>query len=113
MPTRSSSSPVARWPDRATVDAAARAWAATEAARRPDLVRLGYFGSYARGEPGPGSDLDLVAVLRESALPFERRGLEWDLLGLPVAASWKDTVTTFADLKLSEKSLHALERAGF
>lgn len=86
MPVRSSTSSVARWPDRAAVDAAARAWASSEAARRPDLLRLGYFGSYARGEAGPGSDLDLVAVVRESKLPFEQRALDWDLLPLPVAA---------------------------
>lgn len=86
MPVRSSSSSVARWPDCASVDRAARAWAAGEAAGRPELLRLGYFGSYARGEPGPGSDLDLVAVVGASDLPFERRALEWDLLGLPVGA---------------------------
>lgn len=86
MPVRSWSSSVLRWPDRATVDAAVRAWAGAEGARHPELVRLGYFGSYARGDWGPGSDLDLVAIVRESALPFERRAVAWDLLPLPVPA---------------------------
>jgi len=36
--------------------------------------------------PGVGSDLDLIAVIERSALPFERRALEWDLLELPVPA---------------------------
>ncbi len=84
MPVRSSSSFVVRWPDRQTVDAAVRSWARAEARRRPELLRLGYFGSYARGNWGPGSDLDLVAVVRESRLPFERRAIEWDVLALPV-----------------------------
>jgi predicted nucleotidyltransferase len=68
------------------VEAAARAFARAEAARRPGLLRLGYFGSYARGDAGVGSDLDLVAVVEASALPFERRPVEWDLAGLPVPA---------------------------
>jgi len=86
MPVRSSSSSVLRWPDREAVDAAVRSWARAEALGRPELLRLGYFGSYARGDWGPGSDLDLVAVVRESALPFERRAIEWNTLALPVHA---------------------------
>jgi predicted nucleotidyltransferase len=86
MPVRSSSSSVLRWPDRETIDAAVRAWARAEATRRPELLRLGYFGSYARGDWGPGSDLDLVAVVGESDQPFERRAVAWDVLSLPVHA---------------------------
>lgn len=86
MPVRSLSSSVVRWPDRATVEAAARAFAGVEAERRPGLLRLGYFGSYARGDAGVGSDLDLVAVLESSHLPFERRAADWDLTRLPVPA---------------------------
>ncbi len=53
---------------------------------RPDVVRLGYFGSYAKGDWGVGSDLDLIVVLEDSVVPFERRGLEWDVTNLPVPA---------------------------
>ena len=100
MPVRSLHSSVLRWPDRVTVDAAARRWAAGEADHRPDLVRLGYFGSYARGDWGVGSDLDLVAVVNVAERPFFERGRDWDLAGLPVPAEilvytrreWDDTV---------------------
>lgn len=84
MPTRSLSSPVLRWPDRKTVVAALEAWAAQEAPKHAGLVRLGYFGSYARGDWGVGSDLDLVAVVKDSPEPFERRALGWNLASLPV-----------------------------
>ena len=53
---------------------------------RPELLRIGYFGSYARGDAGVGSDLDIVAVVREAERPFERRAIDWDLSSLPVPA---------------------------
>jgi len=69
------------------VDRAAREWATAEAARHQGLIRLGYFGSYARGDWGVGSDLDLVAVVESSSEPFHRRGIAWDATTLPVPAS--------------------------
>jgi len=86
MPVRSSNSSVLVWPTRQAVDSALRRWAAENKARRPDLLRLGCFGSYARGDWGVGSDLDLVAVVCDSNVPFERRALDWDLTPLPVSA---------------------------
>ena len=84
MPVRSFSSRVLRWPEAATVTTAFRQWAEEAARRRRDVVRIGYFGSYARGNWGVGSDLDVVIVLEDSALPFERRLVEWDTFALPV-----------------------------
>jgi hypothetical protein len=84
MPVKLSSSSILKWPDAATVVAAVRRWAAAESARHPELVRLGYFGSYARGDWGVGSDLDLVAVVRGDPGPAERRTISWNLTALPV-----------------------------
>lgn len=86
MPVRSLSSSVLRWPDRREVERRAAEWAALEGGRHPGLLRLGYFGSYARGNAGVGSDLDLVAVVESSPEPFERRAAGWDLSSLPVPA---------------------------
>jgi len=86
MPVRSSNSSVLRWPDRETVDAAARRWAQRQRPLHPGLLRLGYFGSYARGDWGVGSDLDLIALVERSDLPFRDRPLQWDLAELPVPA---------------------------
>jgi len=74
------------WPDRDRVDRAVRLWAAKASTEHPWLVRLGYFGSYARGDWGVGSDLDLLAVVTWSDQPFFRRALAWNLNGLPVPA---------------------------
>jgi hypothetical protein len=86
MPVRSLSSSVLRWPKRSEVDAALRLFAVREARRRPDLILLGYFGSYARDDAGVGSDLDIVAVLQSEDRPFERRGDLADRDGLGVRA---------------------------
>lgn len=86
MPVRSLSSSVLKWPERAEVEKAVQAWATRAADDHPNLLRLGVFGSYARGDAGVGSDLDLVAVVEDSEQPFERRGVEWELTELPVPA---------------------------
>ena len=86
MPVRSLNSSVLKWPNREQVDLAVRQWIGTESARHAGLCRLAYFGSYARGDWGVGSDLDLIAIVKESAEPFSRRGLSWDLRPLPVHA---------------------------
>ena len=84
MPVRSLNSSVLRWPDLKTVDRAVRSWADAIARLRPEVLRIGYFGSYARGDWGVGSDLDLIVIVDESELPFVRRGIGWDTGSLPV-----------------------------
>ncbi len=86
MPVRSLNSPVLKWPDQKTVDRAMRTWSVEQGQRLPELMRLGYFGSYARSDWGVGSDLDLIAIVDETAESFERRALNWNLSGLPVPA---------------------------
>lgn len=85
MPVRSLSSRVLVWPSRATIEKALRDWAVRQAASRPELLRAGLFGSYARGDWGVGSDLDLVLIVRTCAQPWERRPASWDTLSLPVS----------------------------
>ena len=68
------------------MDRAARSWADSEARKHPELLRLGYFGSYARGDAGVGSDLDVVAIVDHASESFERRSLTWNLNALPVPA---------------------------
>jgi hypothetical protein len=76
---------VLKWPDRETVDKAVRKWAKIEVKAHPEVRRLGYFGSYARGDWGVGSDLDIVVVVAQSSKPFDQRPLSWDTSALPVA----------------------------
>lgn len=86
MPVRSSTSRVLKWPDREAVDAAVRALAARWVSEHPELRRVGYFGSYARGDWGVGSDVDLIAIVARSARPYTERALDFELTGLPVPA---------------------------
>ena len=86
MPVRSLRSSVLRWPSRSEVDRAVRRWVAAAGRDRPEVLRIGYFGSYARGDWGVGSDLDLAAIVARSDMPFDRRATAWDLTDLPVPA---------------------------
>lgn len=47
---------------------------------------MGYLGSYARGDWGVGSDLDVVIVVKRSDVDFLERARAWDLTRLPVPA---------------------------
>jgi hypothetical protein len=84
MPTRSLTSSVLKWPSRDAVERELRRWASQTAKGHPDLVRLGVFGSYARGDAGVGSDLDIVAIVHASDRRPEERTRGWDTTSLPV-----------------------------
>ena len=86
MPVRLLTSSVLKWPDAERVDKSLRRWAEKTVKNRSDVLRIGYLGSYARGDWGVGSDLDLIAVLEEIFEPVEYRAADWDLNGLPVPA---------------------------
>ncbi len=86
MPVRSLNSSVFRWPDRQAVDRAVREWAQRMGAARPEVLRIGYFGSYARGDWGVGSDLDVVVIAERAAERFELRAVDWGAFELPVPA---------------------------
>ncbi len=84
MPVRSLSSAVLKWPSREAVEKALWDWLRRHPI--PGLLALGYFGSYARGEYGVGSDLDLVLVVADSDLPPWQRPIGLPLEELPVPA---------------------------
>lgn len=86
MPVRSLNSFILKWPDAQTVAQAVRHWSQKALLSHYDVTRIGYFGSYARGDWGVGSDLDLIIVVESSDQPFERRASEWDATELPVPA---------------------------
>ncbi len=86
MPVRSLISSVLKWPDARTVELALRGWVARLVESRPEVLGVAYFGSYARGNWGPGSDLDILIIVRSAQEPFERRAAGWDATELPVPA---------------------------
>lgn len=89
-------------PDRSPVEQVLRDWAAEERARHPQPVRLGYFGSYARGDWGVGSDLDVLVIVQDSALPFQARAADWAFERLPVSTDLLvDTEREWDDLRRS------------
>jgi hypothetical protein len=65
------------------VDRAVRRWALRVAERHPEILRIGYFGSYARGDWGVGSDVDLLLIVEDGAGTGSG---SWDTDGIPVPA---------------------------
>jgi uncharacterized protein len=59
-------------------------WVSGKASTHPELLRAGFFGSYAKGNWGVGSDLDILLIVRETGTPFIERGSSWDVRTLPV-----------------------------
>ncbi|MBI4552448.1 MAG: nucleotidyltransferase domain-containing protein [Candidatus Latescibacteria bacterium] len=86
MPVRSLNSSVFTWPDATTVSQALHRWAQGVVQNHAGVVRIGYFGSYARSDWGVGSDLDVVIIVKASCHPFHQRALDWDVTALPVPA---------------------------
>jgi uncharacterized protein len=84
MPVKSSASSVIKWPDLEAVLHALNIWVKKYAQERRELLKAGYFGSYARGDWGVGSDLDLIMIVSGSNKPFSQRRLDWDTSRLPV-----------------------------
>lgn len=84
MPVRSLSSRVLKWPDARAVDRALREAAKQVAAAHPEVLRIGYFGSYARGDWGVGSDLDVLVIVSESSASIDQRGRDIFMRGVPV-----------------------------
>jgi uncharacterized protein len=68
--TESFGSASVTWLDRRAAKKAARDAAAALALARPEVVGVLLFGSVARGDAVPASDVDLLVVLRDSPLPF-------------------------------------------
>lgn len=84
MPVRSLNSSVLKWPNRQTIDQSVQQWVSTLVSDHSDILRVGYFGSYARNDWGVGSDLDIIVIMKRSMKPFWQRSLEFDLTNLPI-----------------------------
>lgn len=85
MPVSSPTGSVLRWPSAVQVLEQADRWAEDQRRSNPDLLAVGVFGSYGRGDAGVGSDLDLVLILRQCPEPVWERLRHWDTGALPLA----------------------------
>ena len=99
MPVRSLSSSVFKWPDSRQVKQALCRWIVEIGSKRPEVLRIGYIGSYARGDWGVGSDLDLFILVEDCDLPFSQRASTWDTRSLPVPTDvWVYTRSEWAKM---------------
>jgi len=77
---------VLKWAKREEVLEAAKQWAEKIAKEHPEVLRIGCFGSYARGDWGVGSDIDLLIIVAHSDKPFIYRATGFDATELLVPA---------------------------
>lgn len=84
MPVRSLTSPVLKWPEPQKVIQALKHWVEKIVKSQAGIVQIGYFGSFAKGNWGVGSDLDLVIIVDRTDKSFEMRSGLFDTLELPV-----------------------------
>jgi predicted nucleotidyltransferase len=103
MPVRPLGQSVFRWPDAETVLAAARQWAERLAASDSGVLAVGCFGSYARGQAGVGSDLDLIVIVGGDSAAVDPRSDVWAVERLPVPTDrLVYTVAQWDDLRESD-----------
>ena len=84
MLKRSYGSVQVTWLDRSAVIEATRKAVAALAEGKPEVLKVILFGSMARGDAVPGSDVDLLVVVAESGRSFLHRIAEYRLSGIPV-----------------------------
>lgn len=84
MPVRSLTSSVHSWPSAEKVRSALAEWAAALMEANGRVRRVGLFGSYARGDWGVGSDLDIVVLVTDTERSFVERPSSFDPYSLPV-----------------------------
>jgi predicted nucleotidyltransferase len=75
-----------KWPDADEIDRNIRTWAKKISEVHHEILRIGYFGSYARNEWGVGSDCDIVVIVKDTCEVFEKRARFYDVETLPVPA---------------------------
>ena len=113
MPIRSLSSAVLRWPGRDEVLAAARRWAESLRNRDPHVAAVYCVGSYARGDWGVGSDLDVIVLLASGAPAMSSvvRRERYEPREVPVPADvWVYTPAEWE--ALAEGAPHVMRRVG-
>src|SRR5713226_8312703 len=86
MREQSSSSVKIIYFDKERVRAALNDYVAVLTSKHPEIIRMILFGSVARGDAVPGSDVDILIVLSASKKPFLRRMLDYMPDRFPVGA---------------------------
>lgn len=86
MPVRSLNSSVLKWVTKEEIEKALKSWIVKIKKNHPEVKKIGLFGSYAKGNWGVGSDLDILIVVEKEKMPIFKRPLKFDTSELPLPA---------------------------
>ncbi len=75
----------------------------------PEIERVILFGSLARGDAVPGSDADLLLILRDSELPFLARSVEYRPGGVGLGVDVFAYTRAELDTMLAENNTFVLQ----
>lgn len=75
-----------KWFEKKDIENALKKWANKILSQHKNILKIGYFGSYAKGNWNVGSDIDILIIVESSSEPFYKRSLLFDTLELPIPA---------------------------
>ena len=102
MQTRSSDSVKIRYLDKPGIMKAISRLVEELSQKYPEIERISLFGSFARDEAVPGSDVDILIVLTDSDLPFKDRIREYMPSSFPVGIDVVPYTKSEMDTMLSQ-----------
>ena len=112
-PSGSSASLVVKSNNQAAVERAVRGWAGRIRERRPEVLRIIWFGSRVTGTPAPGSDVDVCVVLAHADKPIRDRIGDYLPYGFPVGVDlFPYTVAELERLRSRQPSWYAAISSG-
>ena len=112
-PSGSSASLTVKSNNQAVVERAVRGWARDVRDRRPEVLRVIWFGSRVNGTPAPGSDVDVCVVLAHADKPFRDRIGDYLPYGFPVGVDlFPYTAAELERLRCEQPSWYAAIASG-
>jgi predicted nucleotidyltransferase len=99
MPNTSSDSVKKKSVPKDNVITELKRWARKITIKKPEIKKMGYFGSYARGDYTPASDLDILVIINKSDKVFFKRADDYVVDDISVGCE----LFVFSECEINER----------